>query len=257
MSSELDRLVKIVAKLRAPDGCPWDREQNHESILSGLLDEVYEFFEAVDKKDTYEMKEELGDILLQVVFHAQMANEKSNFNFDDVAREIGDKLIRRHPHVFSNTTVDSTEEVLQNWEEIKKAEKGKENRVHINDGIPKALPALLRAEKIQKIVARVGFDWNDMKPVLDKVEEEFAEFREALEKGDVENANEELGDIIFSLVNVGRHKNIVAEDSLRKTVDKFEKRFNYIEDEFKKEQRQISDASLEELDIYWERAKKI
>jgi len=257
MSSELDRLVKIVEKLRAPDGCPWDREQDHESILSGLLDEVYEFFEAVDKKDSYEMKEELGDILLQVVFHSQMASENSKFNFEDVACEISDKLIRRHPHVFGDVNVDSTDEVLQNWEEIKRSEKGKEERKYITDGIPKALPALLRAEKIQKRVARVGFDWDDMKPVLDKVEEEFAEFREALENGDVENANEELGDIIFSLVNVGRHKKIVAEDSLRRTIDKFEKRFRYIEDEFKKENRQISEASLEELDVYWERAKKI
>lgn len=255
MSKEIDRLIDIVAKLRAPDGCPWDKEQDHKSILPGLLDEVYEFFESVDLEDDYGMKEELGDILLQVVFHSQMAKEENKYDINDVAKEISDKLVRRHPHVFGELHVDSTGEVLKNWEDIKRKEKGKEDREYITDGIPKALPALFRAEKIQKRVARVGFDWKDEKPVLDKVEEEFSEFREALEKGNVKNAEEELGDIIFALVNVARHKNISAETALRLTIEKFDKRFRYIEDRFNEEKKDISKATLEELDKYWNIAK--
>ncbi len=256
MSKEVDRLVNIVAKLRAPEGCPWDREQNHKSILPDLLDEVYEFFESVDEEDDYGMREELGDLLLQVVFHSQLASEENKYNLEDVAKDISDKLVRRHPHVFGEVEVESTGEVLKNWEDIKRQEKGKEDREYVTDGIAKALPALFRAEKIQKRVARVGFDWKDEKPVLDKVEEEFLEFREALEKGDIKNAEEELGDIIFALVNVARHNNISAETALRLTIEKFDKRFRFIEDSFKKENRDISKATLEELDKYWEEAKK-
>ena len=256
MSAELDRFIEIVAKLRGPGGCPWDREQTHKSLLSCLLDESYEFFEAVDENSPYKMKEELGDLLLQVVFHAQMASEAGHFSMDDIAREISEKLIRRHPHVFGDVKADTSKEVLKNWETIKKGEKGKEHRVSLVDDIPQALPALFRAEKIQRRVARCGFDWPDIKPVLDKVEEEFAEFREALEAGDTEHAAEELGDILFALVNVGRHKEICAEDALRTTMTKFERRFRYIENRFKELGRDINKASLEEMDIYWEESKK-
>jgi tetrapyrrole methylase family protein/MazG family protein len=255
--SELERLIDIVAKLRSPDGCPWDREQTHKSILSCLLDESYEFFEAVDENKPHKMCEELGDLLLQVVLHAQIAKDNKTFTIDDVAREISDKLIRRHPHVFGTTEVSSSREVLYNWEVIKKSEKGNEHRKYLVDDIPDALPALFRAEKMQRRVAKVGFDWKDVRPVLDKVEEEFREFREALLEGNDAHAAEELGDIIFALVNVARHHNISAEEATRSTTYKFARRFRYIEDKFKELGKDISKASLEEMDVYWEESKGI
>lgn len=257
MSSELDRLIDIVAKLRSPDGCPWDKEQTHKSILSCLLDESYEFFEAVDENKPHKMCEELGDLLLQVILHAQIAKDNKTFTIDDVARDISDKLIRRHPHVFGTTEVASSREVLYNWEAIKKSEKGNEHRKYLVDDIPDALPALFRAEKMQRRVAKVGFDWKDVRPVLDKVEEEFREFREALLEGNDAHAAEELGDIIFALVNVARHHNISAEEATRSTTYKFARRFRYIEDKFNELGKDITKASLEEMDLYWEESKKI
>ncbi len=256
MGKEIDRLIGIVARLRGPDGCLWDREQTHKSIMSCLLDETYEFFEGVENDDSAIMKEELGDILLQIVFHTQMAQEDNRFDIEAVAHDICEKLITRHPHVFADTKVSSSKEILANWEQIKKKEKGSEKRKYLVDDIPDALPALFRAEKIQRRVARVGFDWQDIRPVLDKVEEEFSEFREALTKNNLEHAREELGDIIFALVNVARHNNICAEDALRLTVKKFDKRFRYIEDHFRENNKSLEDASLEELDACWEESKK-
>ena len=254
MSKEIDALIETIHRLRAPGGCPWDREQTHKSILSCLLDETYEFFEAVENADAKGMREELGDLLLQVVLHAEIARETGAFTIDEVARDINEKLIRRHPHVFGDVEVASSKEVLKNWETIKKGEK--EHRKYLVDDIPDALPALFRAEKMQRRVARVGFDWSDMNPVLDKVEEEFAEFRQAIANNDHDNAEEELGDILFALVNVGRHKNICAEDALRATVKKFARRFRYIEDAFTAQGRDIHKATLQEMDALWEESKK-
>jgi tetrapyrrole methylase family protein / MazG family protein len=254
MSKEIETLINIVSRLRGPGGCPWDREQTHTSILSCLLDETYEFFEAAENNDAAGMREELGDLLLQVVLHAQMAQEAQAFTIDDIAREISEKLIRRHPHVFGDVQVSSSGEVIKNWETIKRGEK--KERKYIVDGIPDALPALFRAEKMQRRVARVGFDWTDMAPVLDKVEEEFAEFRQALKNKDQANAVEELGDILFALVNVGRHSNICAEDALRLAVKKFAKRFRFMEDKYAEMGKDMKNASLEEMDKYWEQSKK-
>jgi tetrapyrrole methylase family protein/MazG family protein len=255
MGKEVDRLIAIVARLRGPDGCPWDREQTHKSIMSCLLDETYEFFEGVENDDDHSMQEELGDILLQVIFHAQVAQEADRFDIEAVAHDICEKLITRHPHVFGDTKVSSSKEVLANWEHIKKGEKGKEKRNYLVDGIPDTLPALFRAEKIQRRVARVGFDWRDINPVLDKVEEEFGEFRDALKNNECDHAAEELGDILFALVNVARHNNICAEDALRMTVKKFARRFRYIEDQFKGKNKPLNEATLEELDACWEESK--
>jgi tetrapyrrole methylase family protein/MazG family protein len=259
MSQEFDRLVEIVRRLRAPGGCPWDREQTNRSILSCLLDEAYEFFEAVDENDPAKMREELGDILLQVVLHAQISSdsapESGAFDIEDVARDIGDKLIRRHPHVFGDAEASSSSEGIRNWERITKSEYGEERRKDMTDDIPEALPALFRAEKMQRRVAQVGFDWSEMAPVLDKVEEEFGEFREALESGDAAHAEEELGDILFALVNVGRHAKISAENALRAATRKFEKRFRYVEDRFRELGRDMRGATLEEMDAYWEESK--
>lgn len=257
MSNEIDRLVDIVKKLRSPEGCPWDREQNHKSILNCFLDELYEFFETVDQDDPEHMKEELGDLLLQIVLHAQIASDENKFSIEDVARDISDKLIRRHPHVFGSVEVSSTDEVLVNWEKIKKGEKGKEHRKYIVDDIPEALPALFRAEKVQRRVAKVGFDWEDSKAALDKVDEEIHEFREALLSGKQEHSFEELGDIIFALVNVARHHNISAEDAVRNTTRKFIRRFKYIEDKFKELGLDIQNSTLQQMDKYWEESKKI
>lgn len=256
MSEQIDRLIDIVSKLRSPDGCPWDREQTHQSILSCFLDELYEFFETVEQKDYEHMREELGDLLLQIALHAQMANEQNKFDINDVARDISDKLIRRHPHVFGSVEVSSTNEVINNWEKIKKAEKGKEHRKYIVDDIPEALPALFRAEKVQRRVARVGFDWNDSAAAFDKVEEEIKEFRDALVSDKHEHAFEELGDIIFALVNVARHHNISAEDAVRNTTRKFIRRFKYIEDKFRECGLDIHNSTLQQMDIYWEESKK-
>jgi tetrapyrrole methylase family protein / MazG family protein len=256
MTTEMQRLIDIVARLRAPGGCPWDREQTHASILSCLLDESYEFFEAVDENNPYKIKEELGDLLLQVVLHSQMSAEAGEFTIEDVAREISEKLIRRHPHVFGTVEVASSREVINNWEHIKQNEKGKEHRKYLVDDIPVALPALLRAEKIQRRVARVGFDWHDAGPALDKVEEEFGEFREALEAGDNAHATEERGDILFALVNVARHKGMCAEEALRAANNKFSRRFRYIEDACAKASIDIKKATLEVLDGFWEESKK-
>jgi tetrapyrrole methylase family protein / MazG family protein len=254
MSKEIDKLIDIIERLRAPGGCPWDREQTHKSILSCLLDETYEFFEAVEEGNVEGMREELGDLLLQVVLHAQMGKEEGAFTIDDVAREISEKLIRRHPHVFGDVQVSSSKEVLKNWESIKREEK--QHRKYLVDGIPEALPALFRAEKMQRRVARVGFDWTDMEPVLEKVEEEFAEFRNAIALKDQGNAEEELGDILFALVNVGRHANICAEDALRAAVKKFGRRFRFIEDKYAALGKDMKSATLEEMDKYWEESKK-
>ena len=256
MGKEFDRLIEIVAKLRSPGGCPWDREQTHGTILNCLLDETYEFFEAVDENDSAKMREELGDVLMQVVLHAQIASEDKRFDIEDVAKEIGDKLIRRHPHVFGDLKLSSSTEVIRNWERIKKSEYGEERRKYIVDDIPDALPALFRAEKMQKRAAQVGFDWKSIDPVLDKVEEEFAEFREAVKNGDTQNAHEEIGDLLFALVNVARHHKISAENALRAAVNKFAKRFRYVENKFKESGKDMREATLEEMDVYWEEAKR-
>ncbi len=254
MGKEVDRFIEIVARLRAPDGCPWDREQTHKSLLSCLLDESYEFFEAVEENDDGKMREELGDLLLQVVLHAQLAADDGKYTIEEVAAGISKKLIHRHPHVFGEVEVSSSTEVLRNWETIKKQEL---HRKYIVDDIPEAMPALFRAEKMQRRVSRVGFDWTAVKPVLDKVVEEFNEFREAIESGNQDHAEEELGDIMFALVNVARHHKICAEDALRKTTHKFARRFRYIEDRVKESGKDITATSLEEMDRYWDEAKEL
>jgi tetrapyrrole methylase family protein/MazG family protein len=220
-----------------------------------LLDEAYEFFEAVDEGDPGKMREELGDLLLQIVLHSQIASEAGDFDIEGVAKDIGDKLIRRHPHVFGDAAVSSSTEVIRNWERIKKSEYGEERRKYMVDDIPEALPALFRAEKTQRRVAQVGFDWSEVTPALDKVEEEFGEFREALASGDTAHAEEEFGDILFALVNVGRHSKISAENALRMATRKFAKRFRYVEDKFRELGKDMKEATLEEMDAYWEESK--
>jgi tetrapyrrole methylase family protein/MazG family protein len=250
--SAFDELVDVMARLRRKDGCPWDREQSHESLKPYIIEETYEVLDAIDRKDDDELREELGDLLLQIVFHAQIAAEQSRFTMDDVAAAIIEKLKRRHPHVFGNLEVEDSREVLRNWEEIKK-EEGKDS---VLDGVPEGLPALLKAQRVQEKVRRVGFDWESIGGTFDKVREEIGELEKAVEGRDQAGIEDEFGDILFSLVNVARFLDINAEDSLRKTTKKFSHRFRYIENRIEeKGERPIEEYSLEELDVLWDEAK--
>lgn len=248
-TKNFEDLVEIVRILRKE--CPWDRKQTHESIKDNLIEEAYEAVEAIDTEDFAELKKELGDVLLHVVFHSNMADEEDHFNIGDVIFAIQEKLIRRHPHVFGDTEADNEQQVAENWENIKLKE-GKES---ILEGIPKNLPALIRAQRMQEKAANVGFDWPEWKQVWEKLEEELQELKEALEDGDQPKSQEEFGDLLFSLVNVGRSFDLNAEDSLRGTNRKFIDRFQYIEEKLKQEDKNISDVSLSEMDKHWNDAK--
>ena len=250
--SDISALVDVMKRLRGQEGCPWDREQNHESLKPYLIEEAYEVLDAIDKNDDRALMEELGDLLLQVVFHAQIAAEENRFTIEDVAGTIVGKLKRRHPHVFGDLEVRDSEEVLRNWEEIKKGE-GNES---VLSGVPGGLPALLRARRVQEKAKRVGFDWDSIDGVMAKVIEEMRELKEASESGDRARVDEEFGDLLFSLVNFSRFLRVDAEDSLRKTIDKFSARFQAMERRAKEIGiSSLESCTLEEMDRLWEEAK--
>ncbi len=249
-SEKFEDLVTLVQILRKE--CPWDRKQTHQSIKDHLVEEVYEALEALENDDFEEFKKELGDLLLHVVFHSVMAKEQEHFSIDEVIYSLMEKLIRRHPHVFSNVQVQDEKNVSENWEMIKKKE-GKKSTL---DGLPKPMPALIRAQRMQEKAANVGFDWPEWEQAWEKVNEEIEEFRETLRSGQREEQSNEFGDVLFSLVNMGRIFGLQAEDSLRKTNRKFEQRFRYIEEQASKENRPLKELSLEEMDQHWEDAKK-
>jgi len=217
----IERLLKVMRRLRGPDGCPWDREQTVESLKSNLIEETYEVVDAMEGGDRSELKEELGDLLLQVVFQAQICDEEGAFNFDDVAETIADKLVRRHPHVFGDAQADTPDEVIRNWEKIKKTEKGGETPRSLVDGIPRHLPALSKAHLVQKRVAKVGFEWDEISGVVDKLEEELAEVKEAMQQQDAAAIREELGDLLFSTVNLSRYLGHESEELLNENIAKF------------------------------------
>jgi len=248
-TSNFDDLVEIVKILRRE--CPWDRRQTHDSIKDNLIEEAYEAVEAIDQNDFEELEKELGDLLLHVVFHSNMASETDAFTIEEVIYTIQEKLIRRHPHVFGDVNAEDEKEVAQNWETIKLKE-GKES---VLDGIPVRLPALIKAQRMQEKAANVGFDWPDSGQVLDKLEEELDELRNALEKENLEESREEFGDLLFSLVNLGRFFELNAEDALRMTNRKFERRFRYIEKQLEYDGISPGEATLEQMDRYWEEAK--
>ena len=246
-------LNRIMALLRQPGGCPWDREQTHESIRRNMLEEAYEAVEAIDEKDPGHLKEELGDVLLQVVFHARMAEEEGLFTLDDVVDGICKKLIFRHPHIFGNVEVASSEEVLRNWDDLKRKEKHQETDTQALESVAKSLPSLIRAEKLQKKAAKVGFDWDNVKDALDKVQEELDEVRRAIDgDGDPE---EEIGDLLFASVNVARHLKIDPEAAAEKTCNKFVSRFAEMERQATAAGKKLADLSLSELDALWDSAK--
>lgn len=251
--SEVSRLREIVARLRAPDGCPWDREQTHESLRAALVEECYEAVEAIERADDANLREELGDLLLHVVMHAHMAGERHAFSFEDVVDGICEKLVRRHPHVFGDREAANSAEVLRQWEQIKRAEKGES--ASVMDNLPAALPALLRAQNVQKKAARVGFDWGAADGVLEKMEEELAELRAAVAQRDAHALEEELGDVAFTLVNLARKLNVDAETALAASTRKFVRRFQAMEAVLAAQGRRIEDADLEEMNTLWESAK--
>jgi tetrapyrrole methylase family protein/MazG family protein len=244
-----------MARLRGPGGCPWDREQTHQSIRHNLIEECYEAIDALDEKKMDAFRDELGDLLLQVVFHAQMASEDGTFDFDAVAKSISDKLVHRHPHVFGNVKARNSAEVLQQWEAIKKLEKKSTSIVHVED-LPKHLPALLKADKVQRKVARVGFDWKHIRDVIAKVEEEVREVKHALASKDRKHFEEELGDLLFAVVNLARFEDLQAEEVLNRSTTKFIKRFQQIEKAVHASGRKLENCTLKELDTLWESAKR-
>lgn len=249
-SREFSDLLRVMHILR--NECPWDREQSHESLKDLMIEEVYEAIDAIDQKNWDDLRKELGDILLHIVFHAEMAQEKSHFDIGDVIFGIQEKLIRRHPHVFGETVVSGTGEVLKNWEQIKKSENPKGS---VLDGVPSSLPGLLRAQRMQEKAAGVGFDWPDWQGAWQKLEEEIAEFNSVLDSDDTAKKADEFGDILFSMVNVGRYFGINAEDSLRLTNAKFQNRFSFIEKTASARGIELKKMSLEEMDELWNQAK--
>ena len=248
-------LVDIVKILRAPGGCPWDAEQTHQSIRRGFLEEAYEVAEAIDENSPDHLKEELGDVLLQVVFHAVIAQEDGQFDLDDVADGICKKLIYRHPHVFGDVSVSSTGEVLANWEELKRKEKGQSSHADAVDAVARSLPALWRAEKVQKKAAKCGFDWPDVSGAMDKLAEEAGELTAAM-AGDGDVA-EELGDLLFAAVNTARFLKLDPENCLNAATDKFAARFRRVEEAAAAQGRRLEDMTLAEMDKLWDEAKKI
>ena len=248
---DINDLLEIMRSLRAPGGCPWDAEQTHESIRKNLIEETYEVVEAIDKKDSGMLLEELGDLLMQVVFHAQMEDEKGVFNFDDVADGVCKKLIERHPHVFGEVEVSGVDDVLDNWDAIKRRKKGQKKGSEPMLSVPRELPALMRAAKIQQKASAVGFDWPDVSGAYDKITEETQELRKAVESGVKEDISDELGDLLFSVVNVSRFLKCDAEEALTTASDKFINRFIRVEQLAKENGVDMEKASLEELDRLW------
>jgi ATP diphosphatase len=257
----LSRLLADMAWLRdRQHGCPWDIEQTFRTIAPYTIEEAYEVADAIERDDMAALKEELGDLLLQVVYHAQMAAEAKAFSFADVAATIADKMVDRHPHVFGDLKIADADAQTVSWEARKAAERAKKNSAEAAgalDGVARALPALLRAEKIQKRAARVGFDWKTIGPVIDKIEEELAELRSELSAGKIDRARttDELGDVLFAVANLARHCKVDPEAALRSTNDKFERRFRYIERRLRDQGRKPADASLHEMEALWQEAK--
>lgn len=253
----LEQLRDVVAKLRGPGGCPWDREQTHATLRGGLLEEAYEVVAAIDAGDDANLREELGDLLLQVMFHSQLATEEGRFGFDEVAREIAEKLVRRHPHVFGAESAETSAAVLVKWDEIKRAEKGgAAAAASLLDGLPVGLPALLHAHKVQKKAAKVGFDWPDTPPILAKVREEIAELEEAIAGGRAAEVEGELGDLLFSVVNLARHLHVEAEVALSGSTEKFSARFRAMEGLARERGLELAKMTLEEMDVLWEEVKE-
>ena len=254
MKRAIEKLLKTVARLRSPKGCPWDKEQTHKTLKRYLIEESYETIDAIDKSDKHALMEELGDVLLQVVLHAQIAKENKDFTFDDVCNSINKKMISRHPHVFSNTKVKNTEEVLKNWEILKNNEKP--YRKELLDGVPSSLPALLKALKVSKKVARLGFEWEKDSQLWDKFYDEIKEFKQAVKSKKKTKQSEEFGDLLFTVVNLARWYKLDPEENLNNGIKKFIKRFNKVKEMANKSNREVDKLSPNELNKLWEQVKR-
>ena len=252
---QIDRLRAIMHRLRAPGGCPWDAEQTHQSLIPNLIEEAYETIDAIQRDDHEHLLEELGDLLLQVIFHSELAEEAGRYNLDDVARGISDKLVRRHPHVFAQSEATTTDAVLQQWDTIKRGEKGDEEKPFLH-GIGKGLPAILRAAKLQKKAAKVGFDWPNEKGVLEKIREEITELESAHTQGRAAEIEEEIGDLLFSVVNFARFRNSDPELLMANANAKFEQRFTAMEQHLKGQGLSLDTASSEQMEAAWQRVKE-
>lgn len=265
MSEKFDELLAVMARLRAPGGCPWDAEQSYASLSQYLLEEAYETFDAIQEAeatgDITNLKEELGDLLLQVVFHSTIGAERGEFTIDEVADGVAKKLVLRHPHVFGDEKLEKAQDVLDNWDTLKANERKASGKVEkpkdsILDDVPVHFPGLLEALKLTKKAAKVGFDWQEKAQILDKADEEIAELRQALANNDAINIEEEIGDLLFVIVNLARHMDVEPETALKRTNIKFRKRFRFIEDHLEKKGQDIAASSLEEMDALWNQAKK-
>lgn len=258
---QTQRLLSIMARLRDPDqGCPWDSKQDFFSLVPYLLEETYEVIDAIEREDFDDLRDELGDLLLQIVFHAQVATEQSLFDFEAIAKSICDKLVRRHPHVFGDTRYETEQQRMQAWEAIKKEERFQKQPDNsqgfsLLDDIPAHQPALMQAAKIQQRAASQGFDWPELEPVFDKLDEELAELKEALESGDRQHIRDELGDVLFVVVNLARHIKVEPESALKAGNQKFTRRFQYMEVQLALQGKKMDDCSLQVLDALWDEAK--
>lgn len=250
-------LLDIMSRLRAPGGCPWDREQDHKTLKRYLIEEAYEVLEAIDEENPAKLCDELGDLLLQVIFHSQIAKEKGQFDFSDVVHGVSAKMVNRHRHVFGEEEAETPEDVMVIWEKVKKDEKGHETQTQVLKDVPANLPALMRSFKVQQKAAQVGFDWDDVKDAMLKVKEEVNELEEAYHHSDAAHIEEELGDLLFAVVNVSRFLKVQPELALTATVNKFIRRFEYVEKEALKQGKQLKDMSLKEMDGLWDKAKLI
>ena len=256
LTEEINNLLQTFKKLRDPSqGCPWDKEQDFKSIASCSIEEAYEVADAIEREDFNDLKEELGDLFFQIIFHSGMAEEKKLFNFEEVVKELNDKLIRRHPHVFDKKQEMSASESLEIWEKEKKKEREKKNLISLMDDIPKNLPSLTRAKKIQKRAKSVGFDWQNENEVIRKIDEEIDELKRAKASQKKEDISEEIGDLFFTLVNLSRHYNLEPEDIIRKANLKFETRFRKMEDEASMANVDLKDLEINELETLWQRIK--
>lgn len=252
---DIDDLREIMAILRCPDGCPWDREQDHKSIRNDFIEEVYEAVEAIDLDDRELLREELGDVLLQVIFHCRIEEEKNGFDFDDICDELCKKLIVRHPHVFGDTDVSNSEEVLKNWDNIKKQTKGQESYTDTLTAVSKSLPALMRAQKVGKRAMRAGMDFRSVNETIECVKAETAELEEAVRSGNKEEIFEEFGDLLFSCANTARHLGIDAEEAMTMATEKFIERFSKTENAVRLDGVDMKALSIDELDVYWKKVK--
>lgn len=252
---KLERLIDIMKLLRSKEGCPWDREQTHESLKKYLIEETYEYLEVVDLDDKARMCEELGDVLLQIVFHARIAEENGDFNIEDVINGVCEKMIHRHPHVFGDVSAETSSQVLKNWEEIKKREKGVKDQTSVLQDVPKNLPALMRSYKVQQKAAQVGFDWSDPGDVFAKIREEIDELEVEFKKQNKLGIEDELGDVLFSVVNLSRFLKVHPELSLTQSTNKFISRFEHIEKRALEQGKKLNDMSLEEMEALWVEAK--